>query len=77
MNAIKTTAGVLPAHHFEQDHYHVNGATKMKLIQEVLSRARLRRPQAVHISSSEAPRPALRIAIEARREAAREQGLPY
>ena len=51
-----------------------NGATKMKLIQEALSRARMRRPQAV-FPSSEAYRPARQVAMQARRRAAREQGI--
>jgi hypothetical protein len=43
----------------------------LNLINEALSRARMRRPQNV---SSEARRPARRIAIEARRRLAREVG---
>jgi hypothetical protein len=43
----------------------------LNLINEVLSRARMRGPQNV---SSEARRPARRIAIEARRRLAREVG---
>lgn len=51
-----------------------NGAPKVKLIQEALSRARMRRPQAV-LPSSEAYRPARDIAMKARQRAAREQGI--
>ncbi len=49
-----------------------NGATKVKLIQEALSRARMRRPQADH--TPEAHRFARRVAMEARHRAARELG---
>jgi hypothetical protein len=44
-------------------------STAMNLIQEALSRARMRRPQ-----NSEARRSARRVAIEARRQQARELG---
>lgn len=49
-----------------------NGATKVKLIQEALSRARTRRPQADH--TPEAHRSARRVAMEARHRANRELG---
>jgi hypothetical protein len=49
-----------------------NGATKVKLLQEALSRARMRRPQAGH--SPEAYRPARQIAMQARHRAAGELG---
>ena len=49
-----------------------NGATKVKLIHEALSRARMRRPQADH--TPEAHRFARRVAMEARHRAARELG---
>jgi hypothetical protein len=49
-----------------------NGATKVKLIQEALSRARMRRPQANH--TPEAHRPALQIAMQAQHRASRELG---
>ena len=53
-----------------------NGATKMQLIHEALSRARMPRPQANRIP--EAHRSARRIAMEARHRAAREiGGLPH
>ena len=45
-------------------------STAMNLIHEALSRARMRRPQ----NASEAPRSARRVAIEARRQQARELG---
>jgi hypothetical protein len=47
----------------------------MRLIHEALSRARMRRPQADVNTSSEAYRPARRIAMQARNRAAREQGI--
>ena len=54
----------------------LNGAPKMKLLQEALSRARMPRPQADRIP--EAHRSARRIAMEARHRAAREiGGLPH
>ena len=52
-----------------------NGATKMKLIQEALSRARMRRPQSDR--APEAYRSARQIAMEARRRTAREMGGRY
>jgi hypothetical protein len=49
-----------------------NGATKVNILQEALSRARMRRPQSDR--TSEAYRPARRVAMEARKRAARELG---
>jgi hypothetical protein len=49
-----------------------NGAPKMKLLQEALSRARMRRPQDQH--SPEAHRPARQIAMQAQHRASRELG---
>ncbi len=49
-----------------------NGATKVKLIQEALSRARMRRPQADH--TPEAHRSARRVAMQAHQRANRELG---
>ncbi|GID25411.1 hypothetical protein Abr02nite_03940 [Paractinoplanes brasiliensis] len=49
-----------------------NGATKMRLIQEALSRARMRRPQSDY--TPEAHRPARQVALEARHAATRELG---
>jgi hypothetical protein len=49
-----------------------NGATKVKLLQEALSRARMRRPQADQ--SPEAYRPARQIALQALNRASRELG---
>ncbi len=46
-------------------------STAMNLINEALSRARMRSPQNI---SSEARRPARRIAMQARRQQAREMG---
>jgi hypothetical protein len=48
-----------------------NRSTAMNLINEALSRARMRSPQT---DNSEARRPARRVAIEARRQHARELG---
>jgi hypothetical protein len=53
----------------------LNGAPKMKLLQEALARARMRRPQADH--TPEAHRPARQVAMEARQRAARELGGRY
>jgi hypothetical protein len=50
-----------------------NGATKVRLIQEALSRARMRRPQSDR--APEAYRPARRIAMEGRKQAARDLGV--
>jgi hypothetical protein len=50
----------------------LNGSAKMRLIQEALSRARMRRPQSD--IAPEAYRSARRIAMEARHRAARELG---
>lgn len=53
----------------------LNGVSKMQLIQEALSRARMRLPQAGRTSTStEANRSARMVAVEARRRAARELG---
>jgi hypothetical protein len=49
-----------------------NGATKVRILQEALSRARMRRPQSDR--TSEAYRPARRVALEARARASRELG---
>jgi hypothetical protein len=49
-----------------------NGDTKMRILQEALSRARTRRPQSDY--TPEAHRPARQIAIEARHTASRELG---
>ena len=52
-----------------------NRSSKVQLIHEALSRARMRRPQADYTPSTEAHRPARQIAMQARQRAAREQGL--
>ncbi|GAA1840295.1 hypothetical protein GCM10009687_01650 [Asanoa iriomotensis] len=52
----------------------VNGATEMNLIQEALSRARMRLPQTGRKMRSEATRSARSIAMQARRESARQMG---
>jgi hypothetical protein len=70
-----STAGTVPANPVQNTaRVAPNGATKMKLLHEALSRARMRRPQAV-LPSSEAYRPARVIAMKARTRAAREQGI--
>lgn len=50
-----------------------NGASKVRLIHEALSRARMRRPQSDN--APEAYRSARRIAMESRKQAARELGV--
>ena len=62
----------IPYRETENVAVNTNGATKVKLLQEALSRARMRRPQADH--TPEAHRPAREIAMQARRRAARELG---
>jgi hypothetical protein len=52
-----------------------NGTPKLRLIQEMLSRARMRRPQVNH--TPEAHRSARRVAMEARHRAANEIGGRY
>jgi hypothetical protein len=52
---------------------HPNGAVKVRLIQEALSRARMRRPQSDR--APEAYRSARQIAMEGRKQAARELGV--
>jgi len=52
----------------------LNGATDMNLIQEALSRARMRLPQTGRKTRSEATRSARTIAMQARRESARQMG---
>lgn len=53
----------------------IGAAMRSRLIYEALSRARMRRPQADIVTSSEAYRPARQIAMQARHRAAREQGI--
>ena len=52
----------------------LNGATDMSLLQEALSRARMRRPQAATTMRTEATRSARTVAMSARRETARQLG---
>jgi|GEM_PF-3353369 hypothetical protein len=52
-----------------------NGVTRLYLIHEALSRARMRTPQAGRTTSTEASRPARTVAMLARRRAARELGV--
>jgi hypothetical protein len=55
----------------------LNGVTKMHLLYEALSRARMWSPQAGrNTTSTEATRSARAVAMEAHRRAAREAGLP-
>jgi hypothetical protein len=76
MYPISTIAGYPPVPTTEKSTpVNPNGATKMQLLHEALSRARMRRPQAGHTTSSEAPRSARRVAMEGRRTAARELGV--
>lgn len=78
MAQIRAYAGITPARTVEKKitMTTVNGASKMQLLNEALSRARMRRPQAGRITtSSEAPRSARTVAMEARRRAARELGI--
>lgn len=73
-----TTIGVMPKPHIERSTAPVNpigAAMRSRLIYEALSRARMRRPQADIVTSSEAYRPARQIAMQARNRAAREQGI--
>jgi hypothetical protein len=78
MNPIRTSAGVLPAPSTEMNTAlpNLNGAIKMHLIHEALSRARMRLPQAGRsTTSTEATRSARTIAMQAHRRAAREMGI--
>jgi hypothetical protein len=50
----------------------LNGVTKVKLLQEALSRARMRRPQSDY--TPEAHRPARQVAMQAQHRASRELG---
>lgn len=90
MNPIRTTTRVLGAPGGElpaaasaltamsknSDFPHFNGVTKMHLIQEALSRARMRWPQADQSTPrTEATRSARVIAMQARQRAAREAGI--
>jgi uncharacterized protein YbjQ (UPF0145 family) len=77
MTQIRPSAGVLPARITEKKTAMttLNGASEMQLLNEALSRARMRRPQAGRTTtSSEATRSARTIAMEARRRTAREMG---
>jgi hypothetical protein len=51
-----------------------NGVNKVHLLNEALSRVRMRRPQSVGHPTTEAPRSARQVAMAARREAARQLG---
>ena len=64
------TAVTYPSREKPSEAMKANGATKMQLIQEALSRARMRRPQVD--GHPEAHRSARRIAMEAHHRAARE-----
>ncbi len=67
-----TTPQLIPYRKTANPDMNPNGASKVKLIQEALARARMRRPQADH--HPEAHRPARQIAMDARHRAARELG---
>jgi hypothetical protein len=55
--------------------WNLNGASKMHLLNEALSRARMRRPQSGESTTAEAPRSARTVAMAARRQNDRELGL--
>jgi uncharacterized protein YbjQ (UPF0145 family) len=78
MNPIRTSAGFEPVTTNELNTVKSrtpNGVTKMYLIHEALSRARMRLPQAGRTTTStEATRAARNIALQGRRQAARELG---
>ena len=75
MSLTTNTVGFRPAPLIEKRiAVNPNTTSKVRLIHEALSRARMRRPQAV-TPSSEAHRPARQIAMQARIRAGREQGL--
>lgn len=90
MNPIRTSTGASPVPNAElpaaassltamsmnSDMPRPNGVTKMHLIHEALSRARMRLPQADRSTArTEATRSARVIAMQARNRAAREAGL--
>ncbi len=68
-----TTHSEIDSRMTSTENVHPNGATKVRLIQEALSRARMRRPQSDR--APEAYRSARRIAMEGRKQAARELGV--
>jgi hypothetical protein len=77
MTPIRTSTGVTPASITERNIALLtpNGVAKMYLLYEVLSRARMRQPQAGRTTTrTEAPRSARTIAMECRRQASRELG---
>ncbi|GAB3815602.1 hypothetical protein GCM10027605_63250 [Micromonospora zhanjiangensis] len=77
MNPFRTSTGVVPVKPIELNLARPtsNGVTKMYLIHEALSRARMRRPQADRTTAStEATRSARTVALKARQQAARELG---
>jgi len=76
MYPIDALSGFLPAPTTEKSTATMNptGMTRIQLIHEALSRARMRGPQAGYTTSTEAPRSARRIAMQARHRAARELG---
>ena len=77
MNPSRTSAGLAPAaiNELSTAMRNPNGVTKMYLIHEALSRARMRTPQAGRITTStEATRSAREVAMQSRRRAERELG---
>jgi hypothetical protein len=74
MTGINVTAGHRPAPTTEKNTQmpNPNGARKMNLLYEALSRARMRRPGERRLQAS---RSARQVAMEARREQARQLGL--
>jgi hypothetical protein len=78
MTPIRTSTGVTPERTTEWNTVlpSPNGVAKMNLLYEVLSRARMRQPQAGRFTTrTEAPRSARTVAMECRRQASRELGV--
>ena len=78
MYPTETTVGLVPATLPKETRtvaVNPNGATKVRLLHEALSRARMRRPQADYTARTEALRPARQVAMQARNRSARELGL--
>jgi hypothetical protein len=74
MNPIRTTTTTTTANEKKTTMPTLNGATGMSLLQEALSRARMRQPQAATTMRTEATRSARTVAMRARRETARQLG---
>ena len=77
MSGVNAPAGDWPAATTRQntETMNPNGARKMYLLNEALSKVRMRWPQSAgYATSTEAPRSARQVAMQALRRAAREQG---